>query len=363
MRGALGTEQTFFIEKMATDVYNHTDTNRLIRFPLYLNVGVTGKYLYAAARKGSDSYQVVKFDSGGNPYANITNTNITFSISPAEICDQVAGDCTSFPTQVSNKTYDLYFFLSTTTPAGLPVGSPITLTDYPDGIFFEVKMSNQVYQAASVTPIISKVTVGDRRLIVSYSSAGGILDSDSVRIYLHTAVPGPVNQPIKSYTGDLTAEKYNYNTAGDITLRDLKNDTDYTISVLYVNKYKFGTVLSDDVTGRPLEIQELLKKESCFLLTAGFGEEHFVIDYFRKFRDRVLSKYTLGRMFIKNYYEYAPKYALMIYEHDFIRFGIRASSYSLYFVFNYFNYLIGGFLLALVGYLFSKSQKKKVEFL
>jgi hypothetical protein len=366
MEGPQGSEVDFFIERAVTDIFDNSDTNRLIQFPLYLNVGPTNKYLYAAAKEGSNQYKVIKFDSGGNPYVNRTNTDIVFSISPADICAQVSGDCDDFPSQVLDRTYKIYFFLTTTTPAGLPYGTDAPPTTYPDGIYFEVKMSNRVYVASAVTPSITAIKVGDKRLNIEYSSAGGILEPDSVRIFRHTSAPGGTNQPINLagiYTGSLEAEEYPYLTSGTITLRDLQNDADYVVSVLFVNKYKFGTVLSDDATGRPLEIQELLKKESCFLLTAGFGEEHFVIDYFRKFRDRVLSKYTLGRMFITSYYEYAPKYALMVYENQVIRFGIRSISYSLYFIFNYFNYLVGGFLLVITGYLYSKSQKKKLQFL
>jgi hypothetical protein len=366
MEGPQGSEVDFFIERSATDIFDNSDTNRLIQFPLYLNVGSTNKYLYAAAKEGSNQYKVIKFDSGGNPYVNRTNADIVFSISPADICAQVSGDCDDFPTQVLDRTYKIYFFLSTTSPAGLPYGTDAPPSTYPDGIYFEVKMSNRVYVASTLTPIITAIKVGDKRLNIEYSSAGGILEPDSVRIFRHTSAPGGTGQPINSlgiYTGSLESEEYPYLTSGEITLRGLQNDTDYVVSVLFVNKYKFGTVLSDDATGRPLEIQELLKKESCFLLTAGFGEEHFVIDYFRKFRDRVLSKSTLGRMFITNYYEYAPKYALLIYDHEFIRFGIRMLSYCLYFIFTNFYYLAGGLFFLITGYLFSKSQKKKHQFL
>lgn len=357
-----------FIEPLATDIFNASDFTRLIQFPLYINVGATDKYLYAAATKseGTASYELIKFDPGGNPYKNRTNNNITFSISPADICLQTA-DCAEFATLVVNRGYKLYFFLSAITPNTLPLGTIIdpANADYSGGIYFDVKMSNRTYDSNAARPIISEVKVGDRRLIIKYSSTSGILNPLSVRIYNHPLLPIGENQPIKDviYTGSLTAEEYSYAVSGEITLRNLKNGTEYLFSVLFVDKYKFGTVLSDDAKGTPLEIQELLKKESCFLLTAGFGEEHYVIDYFRKFRDRVLSKYTLGRIFITNYYKYAPKYALVVYENQVVRFGIRSISYGLYFIFNYFYYLSAVIFLMSAGYFYFKSQKKRIDLL
>ena len=66
-------------------------------------------------------------------------------------------------------------------------------------------------------------------------------------------------------------------------------------------------------------------------------------------------------MFIRNYYEYAPKYALMIYKHDSIRTAIRGAAYVLYFVFNYFAVI----LISLIGgissiYLYKNREKIKI---
>ena len=142
-----------------------------------------------------------------------------------------------------------------------------------------------------------------------------------------------------------------------MTVNNLTNSDTYNVSILFEDKYKFGTVLSNDMIGQPKEIEELLKKNACFLLTAGFGEDHFVINYFRNFRDTILSQSYLGRAFIHTYYELAPKYALMIYHNEAIRAVIRGAGYTLYFIFNFY-YIILAVAVAVTGaFVFRKHSK------
>jgi hypothetical protein len=112
----------------------------------------------------------------------------------------------------------------------------------------------------------------------------------------------------------------------------LQNGVEATVSVASIDKFGFSTTLSNSLPGTPLEIEPLLKKTACFLLTAGFGEEHYVITYFRNIRDQVLAENWLGRKFIGFYYSTAPKYALIIYKCETLRLIIRGSAYCLYFI-------------------------------
>lgn len=304
-----------------------------INFPLTTDATGT-KYLYAAAKLSSGSgYKIVqKFSS------SLTGAqNVIFEVTPNAICAQYTADCaTILPTVVTNTskvTFKLYLFLSST--SNIALGDTLDPAANTGGVFFETVMSNRIYINTELKTFIDHPRVGDRRVILGYSSDNSMLDFQKVVVFNHTAAPPVTNGPIGAYTGGLLNRTFPTAQSGDLTVNELINNTVYTLSVGFQDKFGFVTTLSDDVSITPLEIQELLKKEACFLLTAGFGEEHYIIDYFRKFRDEVLAHSWLGQKFIKVYYRAAPHYAKIIYQHAPLRWGIRSLAYILYFFFNY----------------------------
>ena len=340
-----------------TNMLNPSISANVIRFPLYINVsGSSNKYLYVAIKEGTGSYKIAQQFST-NPYSGVTNFEEVFSVSINNICAQTSNCLTEFnSTSSTEKIYLANFFLSSSNL--LAIGA--TYTPDASGIYFELNLSNRIYTDSQLKPVISSIGGGDTRLNVNFTSNAGLLNPKSMRIYNHgSSAPVPINAPIGDYagTGGLTTEEYSYSSSGEVTLRGLINDNPYYLSVLFVNVYNFATVLSEYDSGTPLKIEELLKKQACFLLTAGFGEEHYVITYFRHFRDTVLSHSYLGRKFISVYYELAPKYALQIYHYESIRFGIRCMAYVLYFIFNNIILVLSTFGLG-IFILFVKKQRK-----
>jgi hypothetical protein len=357
------TPINYFIEPSVTSLFTATNS-ATINFPLYLNATSTDFYLYVAIKDPTNVYKLAKQFSV-TPFNGTTDSDQIFPVSPIDFCTQTA-DCTDFATvSGTEKTHLAYFFFSTSN--GLALGSVIDPTVATGGIFFEVNMSNRIYQSASVIPSITTIRSGDRRVIIEYTSNASILQPRSVRILNYNGNPSGAGkeQPIRTSfglgtAGSLLSTEYDYNANGEITVKDLENGSQYYLALTFVDQYKFATVVSDDQLGEPKQIEELLKKNSCFLLTAGFGEDHYVINYFRHFRDTILVNSFLGREFIHVYYALAPKYALMIYTHDGIRAMIRGMAYSLYFIFNYI-FLIITFAIGLIVLLFIKKNFKKTK--
>lgn len=337
-----GNEVDYIIEKGVTTLFSKADASTYLQFPLYLNVSATDKWLYVAVKAtstASNPYKLTKRFSA-TPYNSVTNRNEIFPLTIPELCSQHT-DCDAFAGSAgTEKKLLVYFFFSTNSALSIPQDiDPVTA--FPGGIFFEVNMSNRIYNSTQILPSVTSVRSGDKRVIIAYTSTTNITLPKAVRVLIHDGAPGIVNQPIQDYYAaqpgsTLHPTEFAYNYTGEVTVNELKNGTTYNLSVLFEDQYKFGTVLSDDAVGEPKEIEELLKKNACFLLTAGFGEDHFVISYFRHFRDTVLSQSYLGRAFIHTYYELAPKYALMIYQHEGIRAVIRGMGYTLYFIFNFY---------------------------
>lgn len=75
-----------------------------------------------------------------------------------------------------------------------------------------------------------------------------------------------------------------------------------------------------------LELQHGLKskKEGCFIATACYGNyESDEVMEFRKFRDDVLLKYLLGRIFVSAYYFISPFMVILICQSEFSKSVIR----------------------------------------
>lgn len=353
----------YIVEKGVTLLFSKADVSTNIQFPLYLNVSATDKWLYVAVKAmsaTSNPYSLTKRISA-TPYNSVTNRNEVITLTTPELCMQHA-DCDNFAgTTNIEKKLMVYFFFSTDSALSIPQDiDPVTA--YPGGIFFEVNMSNRIYNNTQILPVITATRSGDKRIIINYTSTTKIASPKALRVFIHDGAPGIVNGPIQDYyaaqSGSvLYATQFTYEYTGEVTVNNLNNGSAYVFSVLFEDLYKFGTVLSNDSIGEPKSIEELLKKNACFLLTAGFGEDHYVISYFRHFRDTILSQSYLGRAFVSVYYETAPRYALMIYHNETIRAGIRGFAYIFYFIFNFYYVLIAGVAVIGAAIVYRKREK------
>lgn len=66
------------------------------------------------------------------------------------------------------------------------------------------------------------------------------------------------------------------------------------------------------------------KKSSCYIATMAYGDyEHPQVIVLRKFRDYVLIKYFIGKLFVKLYYFISPKIVLVLKNNNTINRIIR----------------------------------------
>jgi hypothetical protein len=350
----------------ATGASKATFETYTITFPLVLSVNSTVKYLYAAVKTNSTYVVVAKY---GTPISSVTNTEYDFPVSPQSICQGAAAgsvNCSNFddniPASVSEnpKVINIYFFVSSDNliVGSADIGAPSAT--YGDGVFFQVNMSNQVYSNSELHMSLTDLRKGDRRLIGNFTSTSTMTFAyKGTYAYIHASNVDTcisIREPGRCQ-GSFTADPVASTQSAEFTLAQLTNGVELTISVGSVDKFGFSTTLSNSIKGTPIEIQQLLKKQACFLLTAGFGEEHYIITYFRNFRDQVLENYSLGRMFIGFYYETAPKYALIIYKSPLLRSGIRGVAYILYFIFSYIKLLSIGLITILSFIIFNRAKR------
>lgn len=352
--------QYFFYSRSGGVVLDSTTNNSAtmaVKFPLLINVGATAKYIYSAVKVNSAYYVVSKSTSN---YTNQTNLNLEFSISPSQFCATYPlGGVTNPCSDTSNFTTSMttYFFVSSASYAN--GGVVDVATTETGGVYFALKLSNIINTSAQLTVAVTNVRNGDRRVILDYAGSTTMNNFLKLKAFVHSTLPPSENFPLGdtlNYLGSIMSKDLSTTQVGEVTINELVNNLRYDLSLFFVDKYYFTSTLSPHVTAEPLEIQELLKKQACFLLTAGFGEEHYVINFFRNYRDQVLGHSWLGKKFIKVYYRSAPHYAEIIYKSETMRLVIRAMAYILYFLFNYY-WLI---LLFLVSCYFLDIRKIKM---
>ena len=334
-------------------LFDTTNASHVVNFPLTVVPSGT-RYLYAAAKSPTQSgYKVIQ------KYTSVISSNqdVSFPLSPKVICAPYANECTLLaPTVTSNSSpviFKIYFFVSAI--SNLAIGDILDPIVSTGGIYFDVGMSNRIYTSSEIEVFIIDSKKGDGRAILTINSTNSMANFKNVLVFKHTSPPPTPNLPIGDYTdGALINRDFSSSQSGELVVNELVNNEDAILSVAFQDNYGFATVLSEYALITPTSIQELLKKQACFLLTAGFGEEHYVINFFRKYRDQVLAHTFLGKKFIEIYYREAPHYALIIYQNNNMRWGVRAIAYLFYFFFNYYWTVL---LLMLSGYFYNLTKK------
>ena len=348
-----------------TSLFNTAVPSDVASIPLRVVTTNVDMYLYAAVKDTTDlnKFKVIKQYSV-SPLTQNQTVDVAFALAPLNICTILINECTYLAensTSQTEKSFLVYFFLSSATNYG--VNQVVNISEDPlnNGIYFNVYMSNRIYNDDDLRITINSAKPGDKRIIINYSSSA-TLSSDyakAVKVYKHSTDPSASNMPIgfTGYSGSLLDQDFDYAQNSEITVTGLNNSEESILSIVFLDKFNFVTTLSQEIKATPLEIQELLKKNACFLLTAGFGEDHYIIDYFRNFRDHVLASSYLGRSFIHVYYELAPKYALMIYQHEGIRALVRGFAYTLYFIFNFYYIFVATFIGIFAYFFYGKRSK------
>lgn len=202
--------------------------------------------------------------------------------------------------------------------------------DHAGGIYLTLKFSSD-YPTETIN--LRELKRGDSQLTAVYEASGSISElyrslsfnytvGQAASQTLQTAsVQGSV---IDIYSGALNS--------GNLIISGLTNSVSYNISVGLMDKYQFVTKLSPSVVGTPLQIETFLEKKTCYFFSAGFQDDHYVLEFLRSFRDKHLLTNKWGRAFVSYYYATAPQYAHYIYNSKILSAIVRGVGYSLYFI-------------------------------
>lgn len=319
-----------------------------------------GGFLYAAVR-GTSSTDHVIIGKTTTP----TDGAYVVTVSLQQLCTPGGNyiDCTKLESgdaPAASVSKLVYFFhetgdriINSTEDNALPT----------DGVFYDVKLSNKVSTGtialselrkgdASLTAVYQGFIYSDIYEVIAfdYGSAGG--SENAAQTF---AAAGPA---VNSFVLDVVY------TSGEIRIKELNNDQRYNIAIYFVDKYKFATLLSNSLIGTPQSIESLLKKNACFLLTAGFGGDHRIINYFRNWRDSFLLKTYLGEKFVKIYYSLGPQIAPIVLSSPWLAKLVRGGAYLMFWFLEFKLWLIllglGSLGLTVRFYL---SQRKELKHL
>lgn len=349
------------------NVAGNDSVNTQIRFTL--DVDVNGN---------QDDLHVAVSDTQGGTYyvldfiGTYTDGVYNVDVSLQDICSQVdiTFDCSDFDEDNAPSALDsvvLFFFVN---DGALVDGDEVTVGNFT-GEYYEVQFSNRIYTDQTVN--MGELFKGDEQLRASYStfsfSSGTTLGlfSYAEAGAANTLCDAVVDSNNTNRTlGGLGLNRGNLFdlettvTSGNAAVKNLENNRCYTIRLFWCDRFGFCSYSSQAIQNTPEDIESLLEKQACFFFTAGFGEEHPVVNYFQAWRDQFLKKYALGRAFIKWYYEFAPQHTPYILERPWLQKTIRAVGYGLYGALRYFWVFI--FLLGLaVVHFFGKRSTQHRE--
>lgn len=319
-----------------------------IKLDLKNDLGESGRVYVAAKDTGDSDYKIFGKVSGDNSLATLNDghestTSLTMEL--ADLCSLsfMGSNCTNLKTtKTTSINLMLYLFITEAT-SNFPNDYMIDPASETGGIYLQLFLSNKVPESEVSLVQVKK---GDSRLALDFAGTS-VVEMETIYAFYTTNVgDNPGDEFMSQVSGSVTRKDLETKTTTQTyDLKQLKNGQEYQVSVAFIDKFGFATKTSNAKTGSPVQIEEFLKSQSCYLISAGFGEEHFVIDYFKDFRDHFLQKYSWGRAFIKFYYGTAPEYALIIYKNEALSLIVRSFAYVLYFFFVF----KGLPLIALIG--------------
>ena len=295
-----------------------------------------GYHLHTAVKGEDDGYTVVWRDATVYSGAGLKTGYPTFPLQ--QVCNFGSRDeCERLEDGEMNDNEDflIYFFLS---EDGLPEGTQIDPTDwrYAGGAYFRLFLSDDVIDEGNLSSVsVGNLVKGDGRLSLGYSMTRPRLFHSLYAVVRTTPTPLSSNT-IDGYIADRIDPLEGTSDAADegrVWVSDLDNGTEYFVGLVAGNMYRFATRVSEFRDGIPLEQLDVLDG-NCYILSAGFRRHHFVVEYFRFLRDRLLPLLPLGQKLIDFYYRTAPEYALVIYDNPLLGFLVRMGVYAVFFLIN-----------------------------
>lgn len=290
------------------------------------------------AVKKDDEYVAFKLanSSSSLTVSASTEVDIELGFSLDDLCTESAGEYSICLGDTTVKEdLNIYFYLSDSAEEGTEV------TTSTDGLFIELKLSNTLPENNFV---VDRIDSGDGRVFLNVSNGDQISqmgdDFLTTAVFKYSDAVERVAAASSNATFFLEFEQAERKDSGEYIINNLENGTSVNLALAKINKYLFSSNLSNSKVETPQEVEVFLKKSSCFILSAGFGRDHYVVEFFRDIRDDVLLKNSLGQKFVSFYYRISPKYTGIILDSKLLQVVIRGLAHTSYFVFNHFAVVI-----------------------
>lgn len=181
-------------------------------------------------------------------------------------------------------------------------------------------------------------------------SSSGTIEFNGIAIF---PVPTTVGSEAATITGFMTGQSSNpiiksIDVADNAAISDaavsggLSNYQKYCF--IYGNRNKAGNIyrfvagvaatdaatIATQICKTPSEVVGLLEDKHCFISTAAFGSDMAKeVQIFREFRNQFLLTNSVGKYFVKAYYQLSPPIADVIVQHEGLRAMTRAALYPL----------------------------------
>lgn len=327
-------------------VTSATAGNGTFRFYFEVDVDATAQKAHIAIKNSADdNYTIIA--SSGTISGDFASYGMTFTLT--DVCGSGQFECTTLVEDQNpsiKKNTFLYVFLDDDTNAPTTVDP----TANTSGIFYELKFSTKIYDSNTVT--LNSLEKGDSQLIANFAGFG-MEDFEGAYTILRTCTSSTSSGGTLGALGlsiDDASKVDNGQTSGQAKAKNLTNNTCYKVNVFLLDKYGFVSIVSNDLEETPELIQALLKSQSCFFFSAGFGRKHFVLDSLRSFRDDFLMKTIPGKLFTQAYYALAPKYAMEIYHSPVLSALFRGIGYTFHYFFHILSILVSVLLLRRIRY-------------
>ena len=287
-------------------------------------------------KSGTDEYRIVKEISSSeleDPFVGLD-----------DLCDTNELDCDTLTDSIAsiNDKLSLVFFYK---PKDTDY-SKNDVVEIPDAVnqalFFKLVMSAAVSDIQT-NGVISSAALfaGDSMAIAEYNGDHGANSAYVSRLayYLDSVVADK-----SDFKGVLEGK----GEEGVAKITKLQNNVAVFLGLAYLDHFGFIGQIKDFGSVTPRPIETLLAENQCYLVTAGFQRDHYVLNYFRSVRDNILAKTWAGRLFIDFYYGSAPRFVDYILENRYLAFNIKKLSFSTYFVLQNLIFILSSVLLLAV---------------
>lgn len=340
-----------------------TDVASLLNIPMNFGIDTNSVVIYIAMELTETSYEII--DNIGTISADVSNNVISLSLKN-DICIKNQDNCNLLALPAASASNKM-FYIYTREGAVISNGNSFNpQTDNTNGVYLNLYLSNVHRDNSEIGLKITHLRRGDETLKLEYSA---ILTYDTTN-ELVVIKKGNALTTADNYQTLLAAGATFLNEEGEypatkgatIQVSKLTNGVEYNLGVAFKDKYRFISLIPESRKGKPIEIDKFIKSQQCYLLSAGFGEEHFIIDFFKVVRDDYLSKVAVGRAFTSFYYSTAPSYTKIIYSSEAISLIVRISAYILYFTIKYSLFILMFLLVlfSLKGILLSRVRSKSL---